>query len=136
MIGQDYTIVAKHRNHMNKETHVARKEAQRRIYEMHAQVCSVLSNAKRLEIINLLRDGEKTAGDLTKEMEIPKTNVSQQLGILRDKGILTSRREGQHIYYRLSFPKMLKAYDLLRQVLIERLQEQGDVAARIQGKMP
>ena len=101
---------------------------------MHAQVCSVLSNAKRLEIIDLLRVGEKTAGDLTREMEIPKTNVSQQLTILREKGILASRREGQRIYYRLSFPKMLKAYDLLRQVLIERLREQGNVAARLQGR--
>ncbi|OGS01820.1 MAG: hypothetical protein A2V88_12760 [Elusimicrobia bacterium RBG_16_66_12] len=101
---------------------------------MHAQVCSVLSNAKRLEIIGLLREGEKTAGDLTKEMGIPKANVSQQLTVLRDKGILTSRREGRRIYYRLSFPKMLKAYDLLRQVLLERLQEQGDAAALIRGK--
>ena len=101
---------------------------------MHAQVCSVLSNAKRLEIIDLLRVGEKTAGDLTREMEIPKTNVSQQLTILREKGILASRREGQRIYYRLSFPKMLKAYDLLRQVLIVRLREQGNVAARLQGR--
>ena len=118
------------------ETPVAKKEAERLIYEMHAQVCSVFSNAKRLEIINLLREGEKTAGDLTREMAIPKTNVSQQLTILRDKGILTARRDGQRIYYRLAFPKMLKAYDLLRQVLIERLQEQGDVAARIRGEMP
>lgn len=116
---------------------MARKENQRLIYEMHAQVCSVLSNAKRLEIIDLLRGGEKTAGDLTDEMGLPKTNVSQQLAILRDKGILTSRREGRRIHYRLAFPKMLKAYDLLRQVLIERLQEQGDVAARIGGgKLP
>lgn len=113
---------------------MARNEAERLIYEMHAQVCSVLSNAKRLEIINQLREGEKTAGDLTRETGIPKTNVSQQLTILRDKGILTARREGQRIYYRLAFPKMLKAYDLLRQVLIERLQEQGDAAARVRGQ--
>lgn len=113
---------------------VKKKESRRLIYEMHAQVCSVLSNAKRLEIIDLLRSGEKTAGDLTREMEIPKTNVSQQLTILREKGILLSRRDGQRIYYRLSFPKMLKAYDLLRQVLIERLREQGNAAALIQGK--
>lgn len=111
-----------------------KKESRRLIYEMHAQVCSVLSNAKRLEIIDLLRSGEKTAGDLTREMEIPKTNVSQQLTILREKGVLVSRREGQRIYYRLSFPKMLKAYDLLRQVLIERLREQGNAAALIQGR--
>lgn len=110
------------------------KETRRRIYEMHAEVCSVLSNAKRLEIIDLLRSGEKTAGDLTKEMGLSKTNVSQQLAVLRNKGILISRREDQHIYYRLAFPNMLKAYDLLRQVLIERLREQGKTAARIGGK--
>lgn len=109
-------------------------ESRRLIYEMHAQVCSVLSNAKRLEIIDLLRAGEKTAGDLTREMGIPKTNVSQQLTILREKGVLISRRDGQRIYYRLSFPKMLKAYDLLRQVLIDRLREQGNAATLIQGK--
>jgi len=114
---------------------MTKTETRRLIYTMHAQVCSVLSNAKRLEIIDLLRSGEKTAGGLTREMGIPKPNVSQQLTILREKGVLLSRREGQHIYYRLSFPKMLKAYDLLRQVLIERLREQGNVAARIGGKI-
>ena len=114
---------------------MTKTETRRLIYTMHAQVCSVLSNAKRLEIIDLLRSGEKTAGDLTREMGIPKPNVSQQLTILREKGVLLSRREGQHIYYRLSFPKMLKAYDLLRQVLIERLRQQGNVALRIDGKI-
>lgn len=115
---------------------MARKETSRLIYEMHAEVCSVFSNPKRLEIIDLLRDGEKTAGELTREMGLPKTNVSQQLAVLRDKGILTARREGQRIHYRLAFPKMLKAYDLLRQVLIERLQGQGDAAARIRRTLP
>ncbi|MBI4669579.1 MAG: helix-turn-helix transcriptional regulator [Elusimicrobia bacterium] len=111
-----------------------RNKADKLIYEIHAQVCSVFSNAKRLEIINLLRQGEKTAGELTKEMKIAKANVSQQLTVLRDRGILTARRDGQRIYYRLAYPKMLKAYDLLREALIERLQEQGDMAARIRGK--
>lgn len=111
-----------------------KKESRRLIYEMHAQVCSVLSNAKRLEIIDLLRSGEKTAGGLTKEMGVPKANVSQQLAVLRNKGILLWRRENQRIYYRLAFPAMLKAYDLLRQLLIERLREQGRTAAKIGGK--
>lgn len=115
---------------------MARKETNRLIYEMHAEVCSVFSNPKRLEIIDLLRDGERTAGELTREMGIPKTNVSQQLAILRDKGILTARREGRRIHYRLAFPKMLKAYDLLRVVLIERLRGQGDAAARIRRTLP
>lgn len=112
---------------------MAKKETDRLIYEMHAQVCSVLASAKRLEIINLLREGEETAGELTLKMGISKANVSQQLTILREKGILMARREGQRVYYRLAYPKMLKAYDLLRQVLIERLQEQGAIAVRVSG---
>ncbi|MEK7288409.1 MAG: metalloregulator ArsR/SmtB family transcription factor [Elusimicrobiota bacterium] len=103
------------------------------IYEMHAEVCSVFSNPKRLEIINVLREGEKTVGELTKAMGVPKANVSQQLAILRDKSILATRREGQRIYYRLSYPKMLRAYDLLREVLLERLEKQGVMAKRFRG---
>ncbi|MBI3012939.1 MAG: winged helix-turn-helix transcriptional regulator [Elusimicrobia bacterium] len=102
------------------------RQSERQIYEMHAQVCSVLSNPKRLEIINLLRENEKTVGDLAEKMGLAKANVSQQIAILRHKGLLLARREGQHIYYRLAYPKMLKAYDLLREILMERLSKQGE----------
>ena len=101
------------------------RRSEKQIYEMHAQVCSVLSNPKRLEIINLLRGDEQTVGDLAEKMDLTKANVSQQIAILRHKGLLLARREGQHIYYRLAFPKMLKAYDLLREILLERLSKQG-----------
>ncbi|MEK7383316.1 MAG: metalloregulator ArsR/SmtB family transcription factor [Elusimicrobiota bacterium] len=62
-----------------------------------------------LEIIDLLRSGERTAGELWKKMGLPKANVSQQLAIMRGKGILLARREGQRIFYRLSHPRILKA---------------------------
>lgn len=104
------------------------------LYEMHAQVCKVLANAKRLEVINLLRDGEKAAGDLVEDMGIPKANVSQQLTVMRDKGILTARREGRRVYYRLAYPGMLKAYDLLRRVLLDQLEDKGAIAERLHKK--
>ena len=110
-----------------------RKRNQKLIYELHARVYSVLSNAKRLEIIDQLRDGERTAGELCKKMGLPKANVSQQLAIMRGKGILLARREGQHIFYRLSQPGMLKAYDLLREVLLEGLETQGTIARDLRG---
>lgn len=100
------------------------------LFEMHAQVCSVFSNAKRLRIIHVLRDQEKAVGDLANEMGLPKANLSQHLAIMREKGILSSRREGQRVYYRLAYPKMLEAYDLLREVLFEQLEEKGAMARR------
>ncbi|NNN07061.1 MAG: helix-turn-helix transcriptional regulator [Elusimicrobia bacterium] len=103
------------------------------VYELHAQVCSVLSNAKRLEIIDLLRHGERTAGELCRRMSLSKANVSQQLSIMRAKGILLARREGRNVFYRLSQPRMLKAYDLLREVLLEKLEAQGTIARGLRG---
>lgn len=104
------------------------------IYEMHAQVCSVFSSPKRLEIINVLRDKEKTVSELIEDMGLPKANLSQHLAIMREKGILATRRDGQRIYYRLAYPKMLKAYDLLREVLFEHLEQRGEMARRFRRK--
>ena len=101
------------------------------VYQMHARICKVLSNPKRLEIIHLLRDGERAVGDLVDKMGAAKANVSQQLAVMAEKGILESRREGQYIYYRLAYPKMLKAYDLLREILFEQLQKGMDLAQRL-----
>ena len=112
---------------------MALKRNAKLLYELHAQVCSVLSNAKRLEIIDLLRDGERTAGELCRKMGLPKANVSQQLSIMRGKGILLARREGRRIFYRLSQPRMLRAYDLLREVLLEKLETQGTIARNLHG---
>lgn len=100
---------------------------------MHAEVCKVLANAKRLEIINLLRAGEKTAGELVESMGISKANVSQQLAVMRAKGILLARREGKRMFYRLARPGMLKAYDLLREVLLEGMEAQGTIARDLRG---
>lgn len=113
-----------------------RKRDDKLVYELHAQVCSVLSNAKRLEIIDLLRDGERTAGELCRKMGLPKANVSQQLAIMRGRGILAARRDGKRIFYRLAQPRMLKAYDLLREVLLEGLETQGTIARDLRETAP
>ncbi len=109
----------------------ARAVENKELFELHAHVCKVLANAKRLEVIHLLRGGEKAAGDLARDMGIPKANVSQQLAVMREKGILASRREGRRIYYRLAYPGMLKAYDLLRRVLLDQLEDRGALAKRL-----
>ncbi len=94
-----------------------------RIYEMHAGVCAALGNAKRIQIIDLLQDGEKSAGTLVQEMGILKANLSQHLNVLKTKGIVMSRREGVSIYYRITNPKIVTACQLMRQVLMEQLED-------------
>ena len=87
---------------------------------LHAHVCKGLADPKRLMIIDLLREGEVTVTDLVDALEIPQANVSQHLAVLRDKGLVTFRRDGQWAYYSLTSPKIVQAVDLLRQVMQEQ----------------
>ena len=92
----------------------------KQIYHLHAEVCKTLSNAKRLEILDILREKEMSVGEIVSKMGLSKANVSQHLAILRTAGILRTQREGVTIYYRIANQKVIKAYDLMREVLIER----------------
>ena len=101
-----------------------------RLYQLHANICQTLSNPKRLEVIERLRNGESTVARLAEAMSISQANLSQHLSIMREKGIVIARREGINMYYRLSNPKITMACDLMRQVLLENL-EAGAALAEI-----
>ena len=106
----------------------------KRIYELHAEVCKTMSNPKRLEIINLLRKGEKSVEELTSDMRIRKANLSQHLAVMRAKRIVETRRDGLKIYYKIANPKVVKACDIMREVLMEQLASNQDLAGKIRDK--
>lgn len=90
-------------------------------YELHANICGIFSSPRRLEILDTLRDKELTVTEILDSMSISKTNLSQHLSLMKDRGILNSRREGQHIYYSVSSKKVIQAYDLMSDVLREMI---------------
>lgn len=100
----------------------------KKIYEIKADICKTLANAKRLEILDSIRDGELTVSQLVDIMGISSANVSQHLAVMRQKGILTARRDGNNTFYKVSNLKVIKACDLMREVLLERLKEGGKIA--------
>jgi ArsR family transcriptional regulator, virulence genes transcriptional regulator len=100
-----------------------------KIYELQADICKIFSNAKRMEIINILKDKEMSASDLIEEIGLSKANLSQHMGVLRSKGVVLARREGLSIFYRISNPKIIQACDLMREVLLEQLQEKGKMGS-------
>ncbi|MFA4844625.1 MAG: metalloregulator ArsR/SmtB family transcription factor [Candidatus Margulisiibacteriota bacterium] len=99
----------------------------KQVYELHAEVCKTLANSKRIEIIDLLRSGEKSVARLLKETRLLKANLSQHLSVMRSKGIVKSRKEGLTAYYRIANPKIVKACDLMREVLFEQMKEKREV---------
>lgn len=93
---------------------------------LHASVCKGLGDPKRLLLIDALRHGERSVSDLTDELGIPQANVSQHLAILREKGLVRTRKEAQKVYYALSSEKIVRAMDLLREVMHESLPPETD----------
>lgn len=91
------------------------------LYRLHASVCKGLADPKRLLIINALRHGERSVSELCDELSLPQANVSQHLAILRQRGLVDVRRDGQWAYYSLTSPKIIAAMDLLREVMAEQL---------------
>ena len=93
------------------------------IYELHASVCQTLSNPTRLKILDALRDREVAVGELARRVGTSKPNLSQHLATLKSRRVVLARREGVMIYYRIANPKILRAFDIMREVLFERLAE-------------
>ena len=94
---------------------------ERRLDLWHAEVCKVLSNQARIGILGSLRDGEMSVGHLAKVLGLSVATVSRHLGQMRVRGIVQARRAGLTVYYRVSNPKVIRAYDLMREVMIEHL---------------
>lgn len=99
------------------------KNMEEKIFQLHAEVCKSMANPTRLKIMNILREGEKSVEELKKRLRLPKANLSQHLSILRQRRIVSTRRVGLNIYYKIANPKMIKACDILREVLFEQLRE-------------
>lgn len=90
------------------------------IFEMQAEICKTLTNPKRIEILSVLKTDERTVTELVNALGASKANVSQHLAVMRHKGILTTRREGVNIYYRVANPKVIDACSLMKEVLFEQ----------------
>ena len=106
----------------------------RKIYELQAELCKTLAHPKRLEILDALRlHGELTVNALAEILEIPKANTSQHLAVLRQAGVVNTRRDGINVNYSLRSPRISDACALTRQILHERLEEQITVMRPDQG---
>ncbi len=91
------------------------------VFRLQAEICKTLADPKRLMIIHELREGEKSVGQLVSNLGLPQANVSQHLAILRERGVVSTRREGATIYYTLASHKIGQACDLVQEVLRDRL---------------
>lgn len=94
------------------------------VFELQAHVCKCLAHPKRLEILWELEKGERSFAELQNATGLSKANLSQHLGIMRDRGMVVTRRAGQHLYFSVASPKITQACGLMREVLYEHIAAQ------------
>lgn len=105
------------------------------LYEMQANICYALSHPIRLYILDLLANEEMSSSQLLLKLEIPKANLSQHLSVLKDAGILKSRKLGTFQLLSLAIPKIKDACQLVRGILADRLNDEQKHMIELKKKM-
>ena len=89
----------------------------RETFERNSRIYKLMANAKRLEILNLLKaNGEVTVTQLVNEMGIRKANVSQHLAILRYLKLVTVKRVGKNAFYNISDPRIVEPCKIMNEL--------------------
>ena len=76
----------------------------------------LLSHPDRLLLLCQLTDGEACVSELQERLDIPQPSLSQQLGVLRREGLVSTRRDGKHIHYTIADPRILRMLQTLEQL--------------------
>jgi rhodanese-related sulfurtransferase/predicted transcriptional regulator len=98
-----------------------------KVYTILANLIKAISNPHRLEIIDLLAQGEKTVENISTETSISVANASQHLQVLKSVNLVDIRREGNFIYYRLSNEEIYKCWMKLRDFGTKHVSEMDKV---------
>lgn len=107
-------------------------DLQAEVYGRHAEMCKVFSHPTRLRILNTLREQEMSVSDLADRLGVAIGNLSQHLNMMKQRRVLVSRKDGNNVYYRLANPKMLEAFDLIREILFEQLEREGTLVRQME----
>lgn len=102
----------------------------RAVFECFAEVAKALGHGRRLEILELLAQGERSVETLAEAAGLSIANASQHLRLMRQAGLLVSRRDGKRIFYRVSDSSVLDVVAALRKVAESNLAEVRDLIRR------
>ncbi|GAH89566.1 unnamed protein product, partial [marine sediment metagenome] len=96
-------------------------------YNLHSDLCKAIFNPKRLAIIDVLRNNRMNVSDLSEKLKTSQSNISQHLAILKSKSLVVSIKEGSNTYYSISNPKILKAYDLVSEIIKNKFKSDNKI---------
>ena len=111
---------------MKRDEHI-----QQMVYEGQATVLKAMGQPTRLQILDLLKEGERCVCEIFPAIHQEQANVSKHLSILKQAGILDSRKDGLRIIYRIKNREVLDLLKIVSQMLKDQMQEQRKLMAQL-----
>jgi len=101
------------------------------ITQLHAEICAGLADPNRILILYALSQGPRNVTELYSELNMPQPLVSRHLKVLRERGMVTTKRQGTIIQYFLADNRLIQALDLLRAVMRDGLTKRAELVEAI-----
>lgn len=95
--------------------------------EFKAGIFQALAHPTRVAIVEILQEGEFSAGAILERLQLEQANVSQHLAVMRSKGIVSSRKEGNQVFYFLKHRMLVEVLEIMRQYFMSHLGEAADL---------
>jgi ArsR family transcriptional regulator len=91
--------------------------------QFKAGIFQALAHPTRVALVEYLKYGELSVGQLCEKVGVEQANASQHLAVLRNKHLVETRKAGNQIFYRLRDPRIGDVLDLLRQYFLDHINE-------------
>lgn len=108
----------------------------RPLSEVKADLFKALGHPARVRVLEVLSEGEHTVSDLQPLVGIESSHLSQQLGVLRRAGLVTTRREGSSVHYALRDPLVADLLSVAKRFLLRSLRETHDLLTDLATEFP
>ncbi|BBW99784.1 transcriptional regulator [Mycolicibacterium moriokaense] len=103
------------------------------LYKLKGDFFKTLGHPARVRILELLAEGDRSVGELQPEVGLESSNLSQQLGVLRRAGVVTTRKDGNTVIYSIASPDIAELLTVARKVLTTVLSDRVAVLADLRG---
>jgi DNA-binding transcriptional ArsR family regulator len=99
------------------------------VNQLHANICNGLADPIRILLLYKLSENPASVNELANSINLSQPTVSRQLKILKERGLVIPRRDGQFVVYHLADPRIIEALDLMRAVMADTLTHRARLAS-------
>jgi DNA-binding transcriptional ArsR family regulator len=103
----------------------------RPIYQVKADFFKTLAHPARIRVLELLRDGERSVGELIPEVGLESSHLSQQLAVLRRANVVQARKDGTTVRYSVTDKRMFELLEVAKAIITSTLAESTQLIAEL-----